>query len=88
MVAGDWPASKPVKPEIFSPMALPNRVESISASEIFNEFPKTPKDLRSGGSWENRYFSRTVGNKVREDLVRHYIKCHRHKPHGKQSRLF
>ena len=36
-------------------------VKSISANEIFEEFPKVKKELWGGEFWEDGYFARTVG---------------------------
>ena len=63
-------------------------LKSITASEIFNEFPEVKKGLWGGEFWEDGYFVRTVGDKVTEDLIRRYIKYHHDEVHGKQLKLF
>ena len=51
--------------------------KSISASEIFEEYPGVKKELWGGEFWEDGYFARTVGDKVTQDVVKKYIECHR-----------
>ena len=51
-------------------------IKSISASEIFREFPRVRKYLWGGKFWEQGYFVRTVGDKVTEDVIRMYIQQH------------
>ena len=63
-------------------------LKSISASEIFGEFPEVKKELWGGEFWEDGYFVRTVGDKVTADLIRRYIKYHHDEVHGKQLKLF
>jgi len=63
-------------------------LKSISASEIFGEFPEVKKELWGGEFWEDGYFARTVGDKVTADLIRRYIKYHHDEVHGKQLKLF
>ena len=63
-------------------------LKSISASEIFEEFPEVKKELWGGEFWEDGYFARTVGDKVTADLIKRYIKYHHDEVHGKQLKLF
>ena len=63
-------------------------LKSISASEIFDEFPEVKKELWGGEFWEDGYFVRTVGDRVTADLIRRYIKYHHDEVHGKQLKLF
>ena len=63
-------------------------LKSISAAEVFEEFPEVKKELWGGEFWEDGYFARTVGDKVTADLIKRYIKYHRDETHGKQLRLF
>ncbi len=61
--------------------------KSISASEIFEEFPKVKKELWGGEFWEDGYFARTVGDRVTADEIKRYIKHHRDQKE-KQMKLF
>jgi len=51
-------------------------LKSISASEIFKEFPRVRKYLWGGKLWEQGYFVRTAGDKVTEEIIRRYIEEH------------
>jgi len=63
-------------------------LKSISASEIFGEFPEVKKELWEGEFWEDGYFARTVGDKVTANLIKRYIKYHDDEVYGKQLKLF
>ena len=63
-------------------------LKSISASEIFDEFPEIKRELWGGEFWEDGYFARTVGDKITADLIKRYIKYHHDEVHGKQLKLF
>jgi len=63
-------------------------LKSISAAEVFEEFPEVKKELWGGEFWEDGYFVRTVGDKVTADLIKRYIQYHRDEIHGKQLKLF
>jgi putative transposase len=63
--------------------------KSISASEIFEEFPSVKKQLWGGEFWEDGYFARTVGDRVTQDIVKKYIENHKeHKLDSIQLDLF
>lgn len=53
--------------------------KSISASEIFKEYPEVKKELWGGELWEDGYFARTVGDKVTQEIIRKYIDAHKNK---------
>ena len=63
-------------------------LKSISASEIFDEFPEVKKELWGGEFWEDGYFVRTVWDRVTADLIKKYIRYHHDEVHGKQLKLF
>ena len=52
-------------------------LKSISAREIFREYPSVRKKLWKGELWEDGYFARTVGDKVTSDIIKQYIKHHK-----------
>jgi putative transposase len=52
-------------------------IKSISARELFREFPRIKKRLWSGELWEDGYFARTVGDRMTRQLIEKYIKHHR-----------
>ena len=60
---------------------------SISASELFEEFPKVKRELWGGEFWEDEYFARTVGDRVTAEEIKKYIRHHKDKK-AKQLELF
>jgi putative transposase len=64
-------------------------LKSISASELFREFPELKRQLRGGEFWEDGYFVRTVGDQVTAEVVKRYIQYHRQEEReGGQLDLF
>ena len=57
-------------------------LKSITASEIFDEFPRVKKELWGGEFWEDGYFARTVGDRVTAKEIKKYIKYHREQKSG------
>ena len=52
-------------------------IKSISARELFREFPSLKHSLWSGQLWEDGYFARTVGDRMTRDVIEKYIVHHR-----------
>lgn len=52
-------------------------IKSISARELFREFPSIKKRLWGGELWEDGYFARTVGDRMTREIVEKYIEHHR-----------
>ena len=52
-------------------------IKSISARELFREFPRIRKRLWAGELWEDGYFARTVGDRMTRQIIEKYIKHHR-----------
>ena len=65
-------------PPRYSIARVVGMLKSISASEVFEEFPKVKKELWGGEFWEDGYFVRTVGDKVTSETIKKYIEYHRH----------
>ena len=64
-------------------------LKSISASQVFREYPELKKHLRKQEFWEDGYFVRTVGDAVTAAVVQSYIQYHRHEEHEvEQLKLF
>ena len=61
-------------------------LKSISASQVFEEFPQLRKQLWARQLWEDGYFARTVGDKVTVDVIRRYIRQHQGET-GQQRQL-
>lgn len=52
-------------------------LKSISARELFREFPNLRRRMWSGQLWEDGYFARTVGDRMTSDVIQKYIQHHR-----------
>jgi putative transposase len=52
-------------------------MKSISARQLFREFPRLKKRLWTGELWEDGYFARTVGDRLTRQIIEKYIKHHR-----------
>jgi putative transposase len=57
-------------------------LKSISAREMFREFPRIKKHLWSGQLWEDGYFARTVGDRMTRQIIEKYIRHHREDEQG------
>jgi len=53
-------------------------LKSLSASQLFREYPELKKHLRKREFWEDGYFVRTVGDAVIAAVVQRYIRYHQH----------
>jgi len=51
-------------------------IKSITARQLFREFPSVKSNMWSGKLWEDSYFSRTVGDRMICDVVAKYIQHH------------
>ena len=49
-------------------------LKSISARELFLEYPSLRKRLWKGELWEDGYFARTVGDEVTTDIINEPVK--------------
>jgi len=52
-------------------------LKSISARELFRQYPSIKKRLWKGELWEDGYFARTVGDQLTSDMIERYIRHHR-----------
>ena len=63
--------------------------KSISASKLFQEYPEVKRELWGGEFWRDRYFARTVGDKVTSEIIKRYIEYHhKEKKAAQQLDLF
>lgn len=49
-------------------------MKSISAREVFQQFPHLRKRLWAGEFWSDGYFVRSVGDEVTAEVIRNYIR--------------
>lgn len=57
-------------------------IKSITARQLFREFPGLKRKLWSGEMWEDGYFARTVGDRMTREVIEKYIEHHRSTKQG------
>ena len=65
-------------PPRLSPSRIVQILKSLSARELFRQFPRLRKELWRGQLWSDGYFVRAVGDEVTSDVIRRYIEYHEH----------
>ena len=75
-------------PPRYSPARVVQIMESISAREVFSQFPDLRKQLWAGELWNDGYFVRSVGDKVTADIIRKYIEYQAHEDDSIQLNMF
>ena len=75
-------------PPRYSPAQVVQIMKSISAREVFREFPELRKQLWVGELWNDGYFVRSVGDKVTADIIRKYIEYQTHEDDSIQLNMF
>lgn len=58
----------------YSPSQIAQILKSISARELFKNFPKIKEELWGGQFWGDGFFVRSVGNQTTTEMIRKYIK--------------
>ena len=61
-------------PPKYAPAQVVQIMKSISAREIFKEFPRLRKQLWGGKFWSDGYFVRSVGDNVTAEIIKRYIR--------------
>jgi len=75
-------------PPRLSPSRIVQILKSISARELFRQFPRLRKQLWGGKLWSRGYFVRAVGDEVTGDVIRRYIESHKHQQGAVQLSLW
>ncbi len=75
-------------PPRYSPAQVVQIMKSISAREVFREFPELRKQLWAGELWNAGYFIRSVGGKVAADIIRKHIEYQTHEDDSTQLNMF
>ena len=65
-------------PPRYSPARVVQIMKSVSAREVFSQFPDLRKQLWVGELWNDGYFVHSVGDKVTADIIRKYIEYQAH----------
>jgi putative transposase len=63
-------------------------IKSITARQLFREFPMLKQKLWTGEMWEDGYFARTVGDRMTREVVEQYIGHHRNLTQGPAQLAF
>ena len=61
-------------PPKYAPARVVQIMKSISAREIFDEFPRLRKRLWAGEFWSDGYFVRSASDQVTTDMIERYIR--------------
>jgi len=61
--------------------------KSVTARELFNQFPELKEDLWGGEFWVDGYYVATVGERGNWKVVERYIREQGKKPEAVQLRL-
>jgi putative transposase len=75
-------------PPRYSPARVVQVMKSISAREVFSQFPDMKKQLWAGELWNDGYFVRSVGDEVTADIIRRYIEYQAHEDDSIQLDMF
>jgi putative transposase len=58
----------------YAPAQVVQIMQSITAREVFEQFPQLRKRLWAGKFWGASYFVRSVGDAVTAEVIRNYIR--------------
>ena len=61
-------------PPKYSTARIVQIMKSISAREVFQQFPHLRKRLWAGEFWSDGYFVRSVGDEVTAEVIKNYIR--------------
>jgi putative transposase len=75
-------------PPRYAPSRVVQIMKSITAREVFKQYPELRKQLWAGELWSDGYFVRSVGDKVKADIIRKYIEYQNHENNSSQLKMF
>lgn len=75
-------------PPRYSPAQVVQIMKSISAREVFQQFPQLRKQFWAGELWSDGYFVRSVGDQVTAEVIRRYIEYQTQEQFSPQLPLF
>ena len=61
-------------PPKYAPARIVQGMKSLSAREIFQQFPQLRQQLWAGEFWNDGYFVRSVGDQVTAEIIKKYIR--------------
>jgi putative transposase len=75
-------------PPKYAPAKIVQVLKSLSAREVFRQFPQLRRQLWAGEFWNDGYFVRSVGDQVTADVIKKYIRYHADTDEPKQLGLW
>ena len=72
----------------YGPARIVQIMKSISAREVFEQFPQLRKKLWAGELWSDGYFVRSVGDQVTAEVIKAYIRYQKDNDGPKQLSLW
>ncbi len=75
-------------PPRWSPAELVNVLKSVSAKQLFKEFPRLRQAMWGGELWNSGYFVRATGDAVTAAVIQRYIRYQRVHDEGPKQLKF
>jgi putative transposase len=75
-------------PPKYAPAQIVQIMKSISAREVFAQFPRLHEKLWAGEFWSDGYFVRSVGDQVTAETIKQYIRYQKDNGGPKQLSLW
>ena len=75
-------------PPRWSPAELVNVLKSVSAKQLFKEFPRLRETMWGGALWSEGYFVRATGDAVTAQVLQRYIRYQRVHEEGPRQLRF
>ena len=75
-------------PPRWSPAELVNVLKSVSAKQLFKEFPRLREAMWGGELWSSGYFVRATGDAVTAAVIQRYIRYQRRHDEGPRQLRF
>ena len=75
-------------PPRWSPAELVNVLKSVSAKQLFKEFPRLREAMWGGELWSSGYFVRATGDAVTAAIIQRYIRYQRSHDEGPRQLRF
>ena len=75
-------------PPKYAPARIVQIMKSISAREVFAQFPQLRQKLWAGDFWSDGYFVRSVGDQVTAEIIKQYIRYQKDNGGPKQLSLW
>ena len=72
----------------YGPSQIVQLMKSISAREVFKQYPQLRKKLWAGELWSDGYFVRRVGDQVTAEVIKAYIRYQKDNDGPKQLSLW